>query len=147
VQWRVKPYAAVVRIGELAELTGLSVRTLRFYEQAGVLEAPPRHASGYRDYDQDAPARLGFVKAAQAAGLTLAEIRQVIAVRADTGPPCEHVTALLQTRAADLDRRIAELTALRADVQRLRERAGRLDPATCGAASVCQVIPTVPGPA
>lgn len=146
MQWRVKPYAAAVRIGELAELTGLTVKTLRFYEQAGVLEPPPRGTSGYRDYDEAVLARLRFVKAAQAAGLSLAEIRQVIAVREDTGPPCEHVTALLVAHAADLDRRIAELTALRADVHRLRERAGQLDPAQCGAASVCYVIPTVPGP-
>jgi MerR family copper efflux transcriptional regulator len=84
------------------------------------------------------------VKAAQAAGLTLAEIGQVLAVRDAGGPPCEHVTALLDARAADLDIRIEELTALRSEVRRLRLRARQLDPAQCDVAAVCHVIPTWP---
>lgn len=131
-----------MRIGELASRAGLTVKALRFYETAGVLPAPQRRPSGYRDYDAAALARLRFVKAAQAAGLTLAEIRQVVAVREDSGPPCRHVADLLDAHAADLDRRIAELTALRAEVRRLRDRADRLDPATCDDAAVCHVIPT-----
>ena len=131
-----------MRIGEIAAQIGLTVKTLRFYESAGVLPAPARRPSGYRDYDKAALARLRFVKAAQAAGLTLAEIRQVVAVREHSGPPCRHVTALLDTHAADLDRRIAELTGLRAEVQRLRDRAELLDPADCADAAVCHVIPT-----
>ncbi len=129
-----------MRIGELGERSGLSVKTIRFYEQAGVLPEAGRLPSGYRDYDDGALARLRFVKASQAAGLSLAQIRQVIAVREDIGPPCEHVTALLDQRAGDLDRRIAALVALRDEVLRLRERAGGLDPSRCDAASVCHVI-------
>ena len=134
-----------MRIGELATRAGVTVKALRFYESAEVLPAPARRPSGYRDYDEDALARLRFVKAAQAAGLTLAEIRQVIAVREDSGPPCRHVTALLDAHAADLDRRIAELTALREEVRRLRGRADGLDPASCEEDTVCHVIP-VGGP-
>lgn len=129
-----------MRIGELGERSGLSVKTIRFYEQAGVLPEAGRLPSGYRDYDDGALARLRFVKASQAAGLSLAQIRQVIAVREDIGPPCEHVTELLDQRAGDLDRRIAALVALRDEVLRLRERAGGLDPSRCDAASVCHVI-------
>lgn len=131
-----------MRIGELAARTGLTTKTLRFYESAGVLPAPQRRPSGYRAYDEGAVDRLAFVRAAQAAGLTLAEIRDVIAVRDGVGAPCHHVVALLDAHAADLDRRIAELVTLRADVERLRRRAGTLDPATCSPAAVCQVIPT-----
>ncbi|SNR82517.1 heavy metal-responsive transcriptional regulator [Blastococcus mobilis] len=131
-----------MRIGELAEHAGLTVKTIRFYEQAGVLPEPERRPSGYRDYDDSAVARLRFVKAAQAAGLSLAEIREVIAVRDRNGPPCRHVTDLLNAHAADLDRRIAELTALRDEVRRLRDRADGLDPAGCEDAAVCHVIPT-----
>ncbi len=86
--------------------------------------------------------RLAFVRAAQAAGLSLAEIHEVIAIRDDTGPPCEHVAALLDAHAFDLDARIAELTALREDVRRLCERARHLDPASCADGAVCHVIPT-----
>ena len=135
-----------MRIGELATKAGLTAKTIRFYETAGVLSEPERQPSGYRDYDDSALARLRFVKAAQAAGLTLAEIRQVIAVRDLSGPPCRHVTDLLDTHAADLDRRIAELTALREEVQRLRDRADSLDPSRCDDTAVCHVIPA-DGPA
>ncbi len=131
-----------MRIGDLASRTGLTVKTLRFYEQAGVLPAAARLPSGYRDYDESALARLRFVKAAQAAGLTLTEIRQVIAVRDNNGPPCQHVTGLLDAHAADLDRRITELTSLREDITHLRDRASTLDPAACDPAGVCHIIPT-----
>lgn len=119
----------------------MTAKAIRFYEEAGVLPEPPRLASGYREYDASAVERLAFVKAAQAAGLTLAEIAQIITVRDSAGPPCEHVTALLERRAGDLARRIAELTALRDQVVRLHARATRLDPAMCRAAGVCDAIP------
>ncbi|NIH69319.1 heavy metal-responsive transcriptional regulator [Modestobacter marinus] len=134
-------YGRLVRIGELAAKAGLTAKAIRFYEHAGVLPEPERQPSGYRDYDDSALARLRFVKAAQAAGLTLAEIRQVIAVRDLSGPPCRHVTDLLDTHAADLDRRIAELSALREEVRRLRDRANGLDPDHCDDMAVCHVIP------
>lgn len=130
-----------MRIGELAGRAGLTTKTLRFYEQAEVLPRPGRSASGYRNYDETAFARLRFIRAAQVAGLTLAEIRAIIAVREDGGPPCTHVTALLDQHAAALDQRIAELEATRAEVRRLRDRADTLNPATCREDGVCQVIP------
>lgn len=125
-----------MRIGDLAAQAGVTTKALRFYEQVGVLPPPDRTSSGYRDYDNAALARLRFVKAAQAAGLTLAEIREVVAVREAQGPPCEHVAALLDRHAADLDARTADLQAARAEVRRLRDRARGLDPAAC------HVIPT-----
>lgn len=131
-----------MRIGELAVQADVTTKALRFYEQAGVLPPPDRTPSGYRDYDDAALSRLRFVKAAQAAGLTLAEIREVVAVRKSQGPPCEHVAALLDRHADDLDARIADLQAARDEVRRLRDRARGLDPAACGADAVCHVIPT-----
>lgn len=122
-------------------MTGLTPKTLRFYERAGVLPEPARQPSGYRHYDDAARARLRFVKAAQAAGLTLAEIRQVITARDRAGPPCRHVADLLEAHAADLDHRIAELSALREDVRRLRDRADGLDSSRCDDTAVCHVIP------
>jgi len=131
-----------MQIGELAQQAGVSTKALRFYEQAGVLAEPARSASGYRDYDQTALERLRFIKGAQAAGLTLAEIVQIVAVREAQGPPCTHVVALLDRHAVDLDRRITELVTARDDVERLRERAAGLDPADCAAHGICHVIPT-----
>lgn len=131
-----------MRIGELAQQAGVTTTALRFYEQAGVLPEPARSPSGYRDYDPTALARLRFIKGAQAAGLTLAEICRIVAVREAQGPPCAHVLALLDRHAVDLDRRITELVSTRDDVQRLRDRAAQLDPADCDEDGICHVIPT-----
>lgn len=131
-----------MRIGQLADQASTTAKTIRFYERTGLLPEPQRTSAGYRVYDQEAIGRLRFIRAAQAAGLTLAEIAEVIAAREHTGPPCSHVTALLDEHAADLDRRLTELTALRDEVQRLRDRATTLDPAACGHELVCHVIPS-----
>ena len=82
------------------------------------------------------------MRAAQTAGLTLAQIRAVIAVREDQGPPCEHVSELLERHAVALDERIAELETTRTEVRRLQERAATLDPSACRVDGVCHVIQT-----
>lgn len=126
-----------MRIGELAGRAGLTTKTLRFYEQAGVLPGPPRTPSGYRDYDEAALARLRFVRAAQVAGLTLAEIRTVLALHEDQSAPCWHVTALLDRHAATLNERLIELEGIRAEVRRLRERAATRDSSICADNHTC----------
>jgi MerR family transcriptional regulator, copper efflux regulator len=129
-----------MRIGELAERAGISTKAIRYYEQIGVLAPPARTASGYRAYDQAALGRLGFVRAAQALGLTLGEIRQIIAFRDDGTTPCGHVADLLRRRAAELGARIAELQQLRGELEQLAERAATLDPRECTPERVCHII-------
>ena len=129
-----------MRIGELAERAGISTKAIRYYEQIGILTPPARTSSGYRHYDQTALGRLGFVRAAQALGLSLGEIRQIIAFRDDGQAPCAHVTELVQRRAAELEGRIAELQQLRGELQHLAQRAARLDPKQCTPERVCHII-------
>ena len=129
-----------MRIGELAAQAGISTKAIRYYEQIGILTPPARTASGYRSYDEAALGRLGFVRAAQAVGLTLGEIRQVIAFRDKGQAPCAHVSDLLQRHAADLDRRIRELQQLRGELRQLAGRAGILDPEQCPPERVCHLI-------
>jgi MerR family transcriptional regulator, copper efflux regulator len=129
-----------MRIGELAGRAGISTTAIRYYEQVGILAPPARTPSGYRSYDQTALGRLEFVRAAQAVGLTLGEIRQVIAFRDDGQAPCAHVSDLLQRHAADLDRRIRELQQLRGELRQLAERAATLDPERCPPERVCHII-------
>jgi len=131
-----------MRIGELAAAAKVTTKAIRFYEATGVLPVPSRQASGYRDYDHGAVDRLAFVKAAQAAGLSLVQIRDVISARDSSGAPCQHVAALLEQHALEMERRIAELTAVLTQVRRLRRRATTLDHAQCHPAQVCHVIPT-----
>ncbi|GAA0671921.1 hypoxia response transcriptional regulator [Kitasatospora atroaurantiaca] len=129
-----------MRIGALAGATGTTTKTLRFYEQAGLLDAPPRTPGGYRDYPSRAAARISFIRAAQTAGLSLAEIRSVLAVRDGGQPPCEHVTALLAEHLADVERRLAELAVTRATLRDLVDSASATDPATCTEGDICRII-------
>ena len=129
-----------MRIGELAKRAGVSTKAIRYYEQVGILAPPARTPSGYRTYDEAALGRLAFVRAAQALGLTLGEIRRVIAFRDHGEAPCAHVTALLQRRAAELGARIAELERLRGELLELAERAQGLDPRQCPPERVCHII-------
>lgn len=129
-----------MRIGELAGVTGTTTKTLRFYEDAGLLRPEGRTATGYRQYGQDAVARLNFIRRGRAAGLTLAQIREVLDVRDQGCAPCRHVEELLATRLRDLDAQIADLHALRATVAQLHDAARGGDPDTCGTELVCRYL-------
>jgi len=130
----------VVRIGELADRSRVGVKTIRYYEDIGVLDPPERTPSGYRDYDDPAIDRLAFIRAAQAVGLTLGEIRQVVALRERGQTPCTHVVALLERRADEIGQRVAELQDLQGVLRRLAAEAQGLDPADCDPQRVCHVI-------
>jgi DNA-binding transcriptional MerR regulator len=129
-----------VRIGQLAARTGVAVRTIRFYEHAGLLAAPPRTTGGYRSYDDDAVTRLRFVRSAQALGLSLAEIAEVLRIRDYQGPPCTYVAELLDTHIHALDARIAELTALRDELRTRLPPGAQPDPTRCHSDQVCYLI-------
>jgi len=128
-----------MRIGALAAAVGTTAKTIRFYEQAGLLPGPPRTTAGYRDYPDHAPGRLAFIRAAQSAGLTLVEIRGILAVRDHGRPPCTHVTALLHQHLAETGRRLAELTQTQAMLRDLLATAQATDPDTC-AGSICTIL-------
>lgn len=130
-----------MRIGELAEISGLTTKTIRFYEDAGLLPAPPRSANGYRDYPPAAVSRLRFVRTAQAAGLSLAEIAEVLAIRDDGRAPCTHVAAIVDSHLREIRRRIRELRTAQRELERLAERAATFDPADCNSADdVCRIL-------
>ncbi|MDZ7676370.1 MAG: heavy metal-responsive transcriptional regulator [Acidimicrobiales bacterium] len=120
-----------MRIGELADQSGVTTKTIRFWESTGLLADPARTPSGYRDYDPAVVDRLSFIRHAQAAGLTLAEIRQILAISDDGEPPCEHITDLIHQHLVDVDERIRELTETRSQLDRLAQRAANQDPNNC----------------
>ncbi len=102
-----------MRIGEIAGQAGVPAKTIRFWEDQGLLPQPSRTLSGYRDYDPVITERLAFIRQAQAAGLTLEHIRQVLAIRDRGQPPCMHVTTLISQRLSEIEARLAELTRAR----------------------------------
>lgn len=129
-----------MRIGEVARAAGTTTKTLRFYEEVGLLPAAERTAAGYRDYDTDVLGRLDFIRRGQAAGLTLTQIDQVLQIRDGGQAPCRHVTDLLTTRLEAIDRQIAELQQLRATVADLHDDASAANPATCSPGDVCRYL-------
>lgn len=129
-----------MRIGQIADRAGVPVKTIRYYEHVGVLAPPARTPSGYRDYDETVLDRLTFVRAAQSVGLTLGEIREIVALRDRGETPCAHVAGLLERRAGDIEERIAALQRLQGELTRLSSRARSLDPADCAPDLVCHLI-------
>ncbi|WP_137825210.1 heavy metal-responsive transcriptional regulator [Brevibacterium sp. 2SA] len=129
-----------MRIGEFAEAAGTTAKTLRFYEEQGLLPPPDRTSSGYRDYPPDAIARVDFVHRGQAAGFTLAQIRQIVDIRDAGHAPCAHVRDLLDARLRDIEQQIAQLTALRDTIANLRDDAAHPEPETCSADQVCRYV-------
>lgn len=129
-------------IGEVAERSGLSTKTLRYYEDIGLIQPPDRLPSGYREFDEDVLDRLVFIRSAQAVGLSLGEIRSVVALRDDGDVPCGHVLELLRSRADEIGRTIRELRTLQRDLQALVVRAEALDSSDCDPRRVCHLIGT-----
>jgi DNA-binding transcriptional MerR regulator len=129
-------------IGELADALELPTQTVRFYERRGLLPEPHRAPNGYRIYDQAALGRLQFIRGAQTAGLTLAEIRSIIDIRDRGTAPCTHVDALLDAKLHEVRDRLRQLVALESDLEQIVERSRRLDPADCAEGDVCQILQT-----
>jgi DNA-binding transcriptional MerR regulator len=101
-----------LRIGELAAASGLSRDALRYYERQGLLPRSPRTAGGFREYDGAAVDRVHFIKQAQAHGLTLREIRDLVSHASDAGRVrCRHVRDLLARKLEQLEARRRELDA------------------------------------
>jgi MerR family mercuric resistance operon transcriptional regulator len=105
-------------IGGLARAAGVGVETVRYYQRRGLLPEPARPPGEIRRYGPSDLQRLRFIRRAQAAGFTLEEIGELIAL--DRTDDRARVRALAAERVAALDARIAELQASRAALERLR---------------------------
>jgi len=127
-----------MRIGEAAGRAGVTAKTVRFWEDQHLLPSPARTPAGYRDYGPAIVELLAFIRHAQAAGLTLDAIRQVLDIRDGGQPPCVHVTGLIAQRLGEVDARLAELTRTRDQLVVLAARAAAQDPADCR--GYCSII-------
>lgn len=134
----------LMQIGELAHRVGVTPKTIRYYEDVGVLPQPERAPNGYRDYGDESVDRLKFIRDAQATGLTLTEITSILEMRQHGAGTCHHVTDLLERHLADLDQHIAELHRTRDQLAAMTDRAKQLDPADCTDPNRCQTITADP---
>ena len=129
-----------MQIGEVADKVGVATSAIRFYEESGLLPEPNRTPSGYREYDPSVIDRLTFIRAGQAVGLTLAELKEVLGIRDRGETPCTHVAALIDLRIDEIDQRIKDLRRLRRDLTALAGEAVSFDPNDCPPESVCRIL-------
>ncbi|SOJ54624.1 Mercuric resistance operon regulatory protein [Mycobacterium simulans] len=129
-----------MKISEVAKLTNTSTKTLRFYEDSGLLPPPARSASGYRDYGPEIVDRLRFIHRGQAAGLSLQKVRQILAIHDRGEVPCAHVRQLLSARVDEVRVQIAELVALEGHLQALLNHASDGPPTEHDRSTVCWIL-------
>ena len=106
-----------MRSGELARLSGVSTDSLRHYERLRLLPAPRRSPGNYRLYPPEALARVQIIRRALAMGFSLPELAKILRVRDAGGAPCRQVKRLLEDKLSQLDTKIADLQALRENLQ------------------------------
>ncbi|WP_034491960.1 MerR family transcriptional regulator [Afifella pfennigii] len=121
-------------IGALAAATDTKVVTIRYYEKIGLLPAPPRSAGNYRLYRQSHLDRLRFIRRCRALGFTLEEVRELLELSAETERDCGKVDQLVSAHLVDVQRKIADLEKLAAELRRIH--------ASCrgGTVGECRII-------
>ena len=97
-------------IGKLAKQAEVTIETIRYYQQIGLLGEPEKPGSGYRHYPPDAIARIRFIKRAQQAGFTLKEIAKLLSL---DGTHCAEVRQIAEQKCQQIDAQIKDLAALR----------------------------------
>ncbi|MGH3650467.1 MAG: heavy metal-responsive transcriptional regulator [Acidimicrobiia bacterium] len=130
-----------MKIGQLAERTGVSTKAIRYYEKIGVLPEPSRSPNGYRSYGPGSVDRIRFVQDAKSASLSLLEIQMILDLRDSGESTCGHVITGLEGHLAEVDRQMDDLKRTRQRLAEIIERARSLDPADCSDPNRCQTIP------
>jgi DNA-binding transcriptional MerR regulator len=110
-----------MEIHELEARTGVTAKTIRYYEQVGVLPSPRRKPNGYREYDGNDVERLKFVAGARQLDFSLDDIAEILDLRDRREAPCRVVLDLLEQKARVVARRIEELRKLETNLQELHE--------------------------
>lgn len=121
-------------IGDLAKATGTKVETIRYYEGIGLLPQPARTTSNYRAYDKEHLNRLSFVRRARDLGFSLDQVRDLLGLADQTDRSCEAVDAIARQHLGEVERKIADLTALREELAEIIERCNH------GTVAECRII-------
>lgn len=119
-----------ISIGALSQQTGVKVPTIRYYEGVGLMPAPARTEGKQRRYTPAEVARLNFIRHARELGFEVDAIRELLAMNAQPDRSCAEVDRITRRHLTEVDRRIAQLTAMRGELQRMVDE--------CGHGRVCE---------
>ena len=121
-------------IGALAKATGTNIETIRYYERIGLLPKPGRTAGNYRAYNAAQLARLSFVRRSRDLGFSIEAVRDLLRLNGQNRRDCATIGAVARQHVAEIERKIADLTALRRELRHL------MDPCGAGSVESCRVI-------
>src|SRR4051812_40939770 len=110
-------------IGKLADLVGVNVETIRYYQRRGLLAEPKKPLGGYRHYPPDTAKRVRFIKRAQALGFTLEEVAGLL--RLDAASACAETRDLAARKVTLIEEKLAELTAMQKGLAALVSECGK----------------------
>lgn len=127
-----------LKIGQVAERGGVNLQTIRYYEREGLLPEPPRLQSGYRMFPDNTVRRVRFIKRAQDLGFTLAEIKDLLALRIDHQRNRAEVREMAQAKMSDIEQKIRTLRNMKRVLQELTERCSG-----CGPSSECPILESI----
>jgi DNA-binding transcriptional MerR regulator len=113
-----------ISIGELSRQTGIKVPTIRFYEQIGLVESPPRTEGNQRRYGQAEIDRLNFIRNARELGFEMEDIRELLAMAAEPQASCHQADSIAMNHLREIDERITRLQALRGELSRMISECG-----------------------
>ena len=128
-----------LHVSQVAREAGINPSAVRYYERRGLLHRPARTPTGYRVLGEETIARLRFIRQAQAFGLRLDEIREILQLRDHGEVPCKRVRQLAAARLRAIDDKIAELRSFRASLDRLLDRTRSASPKR---GHICPLIET-----
>jgi MerR family transcriptional regulator, copper efflux regulator len=132
-------------IHELAQVSGVSAKTIRYYESIGLVPDPQRAENNYRQYAPDAIERLRFIVSARSLGFSLTDIGEFLSARDEGTLPCKRVLDSIDGRITEIDRRIADLLALRDNLSRVQaDGAGLPADKKCDDECLCYIVTTDP---
>ena len=129
-----------MKIGELGKATGLSAKTIRFYEAEGLIPDPPRTDSGYRSYAEPDVVRLGFILKAKRLGLSLDEIKGILHLHDWRQPTCVHARSLLEEKVVQVETVIQDLLGFKEDLESLRDQTTSLVDCRPLGGNICSII-------
>lgn len=118
---------SLLRIGEVAKRSEVSVETVRYYERQGLLAEPDRRPSGYRQYDESVVARIAFIKRSKGLGFTLREIKELLGLWFNGENQCDHVREKTREKLEDIEAKIRTLQGMKRSLRKVLSECTRRD--------------------